>query len=78
MDKIEPALSAEEMHYASNLRIATALEVAESYGQTDGAHHKAWVIDQMVLALTSRDYGDWVARAILRTGGSSWDTGIAP
>ena len=29
-----------------------ALAVALECGQIDGAHHKAWVIDQMVRALT--------------------------
>lgn len=33
-------------------RIAKALNIASDNGQTDGAHHKAWVIDQMVRALT--------------------------
>jgi len=33
-------------------RIKDALHYAERYGQTDGDHHKAWVIDQMVRALT--------------------------
>jgi hypothetical protein len=32
-------------------RIAKALKFAE-YGVYDGAHHKDWVIDQMVRALT--------------------------
>jgi hypothetical protein len=34
-----------------NARIAIALKYAES-GVYDGAHHKDWVIDQMVRALT--------------------------
>lgn len=33
-------------------RIAAALAVAYDCGQVDGSHHKAWVIDQMVRALT--------------------------
>jgi outer membrane protein assembly factor BamB len=33
-------------------RIRQALDVAINYGQTDGDHHKAWVIDQMVRHLT--------------------------
>lgn len=32
-------------------RVAKALEYAEA-GQIDGDHHKLWVIDQMVRALT--------------------------
>ena len=33
-------------------RIAKALEFAGEYGTTAGDHHKMWVIDQMVRALT--------------------------
>ena len=33
-------------------RIEEALKCAMSYGGIDGAHHKTWVIDQMVRALT--------------------------
>lgn len=32
--------------------IAKALQIAFQSGQVDGAHHKDWVIDQMVRALT--------------------------
>ena len=30
-----------------------ALEIAGDYGTIDGGHHKMWVIDQMVRALTN-------------------------
>ena len=33
-------------------RIEKALSIAVAYGGIDGAHHKDWVIDQMVRALT--------------------------
>lgn len=33
-------------------RVKAALEVARKYGDTDGAHHKQWVIGQMVQLLT--------------------------
>lgn len=33
-------------------RIAKALEFASEYAYIDGDHHKMWVIDQMVRALT--------------------------
>ena len=35
-----------------NERIEKAIGLAVRHGGTDGAHHKAWVIDQMVRALT--------------------------
>lgn len=34
------------------LRVENALIFAANYGDTDGSHHKMWVIDQMVRALT--------------------------
>jgi len=33
-------------------RVELALEYALRFGGADGSHHKAWVIDQMVRALT--------------------------
>ena len=36
----------------TDTRIRKALEFAIKYGGIDGAHHKDWVIDQMVRALT--------------------------
>lgn len=33
-------------------RIEDALAIAVQFGGVDGDHHKAWVIDQMVRALT--------------------------
>lgn len=62
-------------------QINQALEIAFNYGQTDGVHHKAWVIDQMVRALTGKKYDKWVNDYIYdeETGDSyTWDKGIAP
>jgi hypothetical protein len=44
-------------------RIDKALGIAHNHGGTDGAHHKQWVIDQMVRALLvdADDYSAWVA-----------------
>lgn len=58
-------------------KINAALTYAWMHGQTDEAHHKAWVIDQMVRALLGDGYKKWVAdyRA---NGKYSWDKGIAP
>lgn len=33
-------------------RVSKALDYARQYGGIEGDHHKAWVIDQMVRALT--------------------------
>jgi hypothetical protein len=58
-------------------RIDKALDLAYEYGQTDGGHHKMWIIDQMVRALTGDDYYDWVT--VYQQGDRYyWDVGIAP
>lgn len=57
-----------------------ALTIAE-YGGIDGAHHKQWVIDQMVRALTGDGYEAWVVRQRDGDDGPDtyeWDEGIAP
>ena len=58
-------------------RIKKALEFAD-WGQADGAHHKAWAIDQMVRALLGDEaYGEFVAE--YEQGGEyEWQEGIAP
>jgi len=62
-------------------RIRNAVDIAVQYGGFDGAHHKAWVIDQMVRALTSEDYARVVAEAKAGDEGPETyesDVGIAP
>ena len=59
-------------------RIAKALEVAERYGGIDGAHHKQWVIDQMVRVLLGNGYGKWVREMNDAPDYLPWDEGIAP
>lgn len=62
-------------------RIFEALEIAADYGQIDGDHHKAWVIDQMVAALLGEQYGEWVANYCAGEDGPNtyfWDEGVAP
>lgn len=61
-------------------RIRMALG-ASLFGTTDGAHHKMWVIDQMVRALTGDVYVDWVRAFEDGEDGPhtyEWDQGIAP
>lgn len=62
-------------------RIAAALDVAHRYGGIDGEHHKTWVIDQMVRALTADRYEQWVAAQKAGEHGPNsydWHEGIAP
>lgn len=65
----------------ANARIEVALEIALKYGQIDGAHHKTWVIDQIVRTLTGDRYAAVIAEANDGEDGPDtyeWDTGIAP
>lgn len=60
---------------------AKALELIVKYGGIDGGHHKAWVLDQVVRALTEDKYDDLVIHATDGEDGPDtyeWDTGIAP
>ena len=62
-------------------RIEKAVELAVQYGGIDGAHHKTWVIDQMVLALAGERYEQIVKEAKAGEDGPDtyeWDEGIAP
>ena len=61
--------------------VEKALDIAMRYGSIDGAHHKAWVIDQMVRALTGERYDDFVGEHCIGEDGAEtydWDEGIAP
>jgi len=64
----------------ADINVTVALEIAASYAQIDGGHHKAWVIDQMVRALTGDDYEDWVKEYEEEDGVKEyeWDQGIPP
>ncbi len=58
-----------------------ALRIAAMYGQIDGTHHRAWVIDQMTRALLGAGYDAWIAN--YRSGEDGphtygWDEGIMP
>ena len=58
-----------------------ALSVANDYGQIDGAHHKAWVIDQMCHKILGDDYDSFVAFHNEGDEGPNtyaWDIGVAP
>jgi len=62
-------------------KIDAAIAVAVQYGSIDGAHHKDWVIDQMIRILAGDDYDLIVANAKAGKDGPEtyeWNTGIAP
>ena len=54
-----------------------AIEIAVKYGGIDGSHHKDWVIDQMVRALTGDDY-ERIVKAARGDDEYEWNEGIAP
>ena len=49
---------------------ARALRLIGEYGWTQGAHHKQWVIDQVLRLLAGAEYE--------RIAADDWDRGIAP
>ena len=62
--------------------IAAAIRIIADYGQIDGAHHKMWVLDQVLRLLTGEKYDDFITfiNTDFETGEivDEWDTGIAP
>ena len=62
-------------------RVQNALALGLQYGSIDGAHHKMWVIDQMVRALAGDKYDELIRAFKDGEDGPEtyeWDTGIAP
>lgn len=58
-------------------RIKAILDVLLKHGQVEGAHHKAWVIDQVLRRLADGAYADVVAM-YERSHETEWQTGVAP
>lgn len=62
-------------------RIQAAIDLIVELGGIDGAHHKNWVLDQVVRVLAGDRYWQIVADACDGEDGPdtySWDEGIAP
>jgi hypothetical protein len=62
-------------------KIKKAIELGIKDGCVDGAHHKMWVIDQMIRILAGDKYDDIIKEACNGEDGPdtySWDVGIAP
>lgn len=59
-------------------RSEAALNIIYRFGTIDGAHHKQWVLDQVVrLLLDDKEvYARW--KAGFTNQGYWWDEGIAP
>lgn len=54
-----------------------AAAIALEYVDVEGAHHKQWVIDQMLRLIAGEAYTTIVQQYEAETG-QTWDTGIAP
>jgi hypothetical protein len=62
-------------------RVQLAVDLIARYGQIDGAHHKTWVLDQVVRVLTGDRYEQVIADYCAGEYGPEtygWDEGIAP
>jgi hypothetical protein len=63
-------------------RIKKAMVLIECYGQIDGSHHKAWVLDQVARVLMADKYDEWATMMLgdLFDDGYEYeyDTGVAP
>ncbi len=57
--------------------IDKVINIAYEYGQIDGAHHKTWVIDQMIRELLGTEYDKFI-KEYEEDGEYTWDIGIAP
>ena len=59
----------------------SVLSLITEWGGIDGGHHKQWLLDQIVRALTGDRYDKWISDYELGDSGPEtykWDEGIAP
>ena len=64
-----------------NQKIEDAIGLIVQYGGVDGAHHKAWVIDQVLRILAGDEYNEVVRTICAGDDGPDtyeWDKGIVP
>ncbi len=62
-------------------KINTAIDIGIRYGGIDGAHHKTWVIDQMLRTLADKNYDEIIRKSCEGEDGPNTyfhDCGIAP
>jgi hypothetical protein len=57
---------------SSDKIIADIIDVIVENGHIEGAHHKQWVIDQVLRAALGDEYNGWIAE------NEQWGQGIAP
>lgn len=56
-------------------RTEQAINLILEYGYIDGAHHKQWLLDQVLRVLAGERYDEMVAPV---DDVDDWDIGIAP
>lgn len=64
-----------------NEKEKNAIKILTQYGGVDGSHHKAWVIDQALRALTGDMYNNYIRMVKDGEDGAdtyTWDEGVAP
>lgn len=70
-----------DLYFKEKEKNNNVLGLIFEYGQTDGEHHKAWVIDQIVRIITENNYDKWVQHYEYDEETDEdyfWDVGIAP
>ena len=78
---IEVAKSMDDFILSLPESVRAAVDVLARYSQTDGAHHKDWVMDQAIRALIGTRYDEFISIYMHGDDGPStysWDQGIAP
>lgn len=74
-----PARQGPEKCMSPARRIFAAADIARRYGGIEEAHHKQWVIDQMLRTMLGEDgYRAWVATQNADPAYDPWDVGITP
>lgn len=64
-------------------KLANIANLIKEFGGIDGAHHKQWLLDQILREIASDEkaYDEWVREWNDGEDGATtyeWDTGIAP
>jgi len=61
-------------------RVERSIELISQYGGIDGAHHKQWLLNELIKTLAD-DYDGWVKSYEEGEDGPKtykWDIGVAP
>lgn len=80
-DNLRMVISLLLLRSNAKAQIDEALDIIGESAGIDGAHHKTWVIDQVVRSLTGGEYEQWVEAYCNGEDGPEtyeWDEGVAP